>query len=65
MWRESSFCQSGECLQARRKCGTGECVELRDSRDPEKTITVSDESFAAFIAGAKAGEFDDLTEGTE
>jgi Domain of unknown function (DUF397) len=60
MWRRSSFCADRECVEVRRSCASNECVELRDSRDPEKTVTVSDAGFAAFIAGVKAGEFDDL-----
>ena len=52
-------------------CATSECVELarerdmillRDSKSPEvPAFRYTTEEFRAFIDGAKAGEFDDLT----
>jgi putative sterol carrier protein len=47
---------NGQCCEVRDR---GEAVDVRDSKHPEEAIlTFSPEAWAAFIAGAKDGEFD-------
>jgi hypothetical protein len=53
---------SGSCVQVRRQDGM---IKFRDSKDPEGPIqTYRIDEFAAFISGAKNGEFDHLLGGT-
>lgn len=49
---------SGECVEMRRNCGV---IELRDSKNPEgPTLRYTSAEFAAWLDGAKRGQFDDL-----
>lgn len=59
-WRKSSFSSAGnDCVELAQ---IGDTVLLRDSKHPEQGHFIFTRSeLAAFIAGAKAGEFDDLT----
>lgn len=61
-WRKSSFSEEnhgGECVEVTALSG-GE-VGLRDSKHPERGHFVFTRSeIAAWVAGVKAGEFDDL-----
>jgi hypothetical protein len=72
-WRKSSRSTSGACVEvwraarwrgssrsAAQAVGDGPAVGVRDSKDPEPEIWFSRAAWAGFIAGAKAGEFDDL-----
>lgn len=56
-WRKSSFSSSQtNCVEFRRVEGG---VEVRNSKRPDAgTIAYTDSEWTAFIAGAKAGEFD-------
>lgn len=56
-WRKSSFSgKQTNCVEFRR---TDDGVEVRNSKRPEAgTIGYTVEEWRAFIAGAKAGEFD-------
>lgn len=57
-WTTSSRCDFGQCLAVRR---TGPTVQLRDTAQPAgPTLTVTTADFAAFVAGAKAGDFDTI-----
>ncbi len=57
-WRKSSFCGTGECVEAARRDGK---VVLRDSKVPDGPILeYTFEEFRAFALGIQAGEFDDL-----
>ena len=59
-WRKSSYSGSqGNCVQL---ADLGDSVGMRDSKlgDGSPVITLTRDQLAAFIAGAKAGEFDDL-----
>ena len=58
-WRKSSFSgANGDCVELAR---LGTEIALRHSRTPEQgTIVYTRSELAAFIAGCKAGEFDDL-----
>lgn len=62
MWRKSSFSGSREdddCVEVAPLPDGG--VALRDSKHPEAGhLTFTRSEMAAWIAGAKAGEFDDL-----
>lgn len=57
-WRRSSFCASGECVEVRvvDAGGVPEVLQRQSGR-PEALRYAADE-WRAFIAGAKAGEFD-------
>jgi hypothetical protein len=55
-WQRSSFCQSGECAEV---WDTGHGVYVRSSRYPDgHLLHFSPSEWSAFLAGAKAGEFD-------
>ncbi|NEY35359.1 DUF397 domain-containing protein [Streptomyces sp. PRKS01-65] len=57
-WRKSSYSeQSGNCLEIAVVDGQ---VLVRESDDPGVVIRTTRAKLAAFLAGAKAGEFDDL-----
>ncbi|MEU9761330.1 DUF397 domain-containing protein [Streptomyces sp. NPDC047987] len=57
-WRKSSFSeQSGNCLELAVVDGD---VLVRESDDPAVVVRTTTGKLAAFLAGAKAGEFDDL-----
>ncbi|WP_083975116.1 DUF397 domain-containing protein [Kitasatospora mediocidica] len=59
-WRKSSFSQAndGNCIELAR--GAGGAIVLRESDDPSVIVTSDRAKLSAFIAGVKAGEFDDL-----
>ena len=55
-WVKSSFSNQHNCVEFRRVEGG---VEVRNSKRPDAgTIAYTDSEWSAFIAGAKAGEFD-------
>lgn len=56
-WRKSSFSgKESNCVEFRR---TSDGVEVRNSKRPDAgTIAYTDSEWSAFLAGAKAGEFD-------
>ncbi|AJP05718.1 hypothetical protein TU94_15530 [Streptomyces cyaneogriseus subsp. noncyanogenus] len=57
-WRKSSYSeQSGNCLEIAVVDGQ---VLVRESDDPGVVVRTTRAKLAAFLAGAKAGEFDDL-----
>jgi hypothetical protein len=60
VWRKSSFSYgNGECVEVAVLAG-GDVV-VRDSKDPGgPMLEFSRGELAAFLAGVKAGEFDDL-----
>jgi hypothetical protein len=58
-WRTSSFSAGGNCVTVAEY---GELIAVRDSKDPEGgTLFFTRSEMATFVAGVKAGEFDDLT----
>ncbi|MEV8322399.1 DUF397 domain-containing protein [Kitasatospora sp. NPDC058397] len=58
-WQKSSFSSSSEnCVEVRAVAGL---VELRESDEGEVIVRTTALKFAAFLQGAKAGEFDHLT----
>ncbi|MEU2991990.1 DUF397 domain-containing protein [Streptomyces griseoincarnatus] len=57
-WRKSSYSeQSGNCLELAVVDGQ---VLVRESDDPDVVVRTTRAKLAAFLAGAKAGEFDEL-----
>lgn len=55
-WVRSSFCSDNVCVEVRQ---LGDLVLVRDSKDPGgPSLRFTAAEFSAFIAGAKAGEFD-------
>ena len=57
-WRKSSRCNSVGCIEVRRNESQ---ILIRDSKEPDLApLRYNTEEWAAFVAGVKAGEFDDL-----
>ena len=56
-FRVSSYCSFGSCVEVGR---TDEgAVLVRDTKDrTRQALAFTDEEWAAFVAGVKAGEFD-------
>lgn len=58
VWRRSSFCTDASCVEVSKSSGE---LHLRNSTHPDASaIRFSAEEFRDFVAGVKAGEFDDL-----
>lgn len=59
-WRKSTASNpSGDCVEIAALAGGG--AALRNSREPEgPALIYTPAEIAAFLAGVKAGEFDDL-----
>jgi hypothetical protein len=59
-WRKPSSCNADSpmCLEV---TGAGEAVLLRATEQPDEVIAVTRPEFGAWVAAAKAGEYDDLT----
>lgn len=58
-WRTSSFSGDGTCVEVAED---GDRIAVRNSVHPDRgTVYFTREEMAAWVAGCKAGEFDDLT----
>ena len=56
-YRVSSFCSFGNCVEVGR--ASDGAVLVRDTKDrAQEALAFTDEEWAAFVAGVKAGEFD-------
>lgn len=57
-YRISSFCNIGGCVEVGQSPDGS--VVLRDSKDTERSVSLAftNEEWAAFVKGVKAGEFD-------
>ena len=56
-FRVSSFCSFGSCVEVGRTADGA--VLVRDTKDrAQQALAFTDEEWAAFVAGVKAGEFD-------
>ncbi|MFC0599901.1 DUF397 domain-containing protein [Streptomyces palmae] len=57
-WQKSSFSgDRDDCVEVGQ---AGDSILMRESDEPHAVITTTREKLAAFILGAKAGEFDHL-----
>jgi Domain of unknown function (DUF397) len=57
-WRKSSYSDNGECVEL---ADMGATIGLRDSKDTAgPVLRLTRTELAAFLQGAKSGEFDDL-----
>lgn len=57
-FRKSSYSASGECVIVADR---GDRIAVRDSKQPDAgTLYLTRQEMAAWLAGIKAGEFDDL-----
>ena len=55
-WHRSSRCETGTCVEVARVDGH---VAVRESNKPGgPTLLVTEQAWAAFVAGIRAGEFD-------
>ena len=53
----SSYCSYGNCVEVGRSADG--VVLVRDTKDrAQQALAFTDEEWAAFVAGVKAGEFD-------
>jgi hypothetical protein len=60
-WRKARASAMGNCVEVAPLGGTGDLIGFRDSKDPSGPILrYTKHELRAFIAGVKAGEFDDL-----
>lgn len=58
LWRKSTYSTQGNCIEV---ADFGETIGVRDSKDPEGPVLhFAPSEIAAFLSGAKAGEFDDF-----
>lgn len=56
-WSISAFCMGGDCVEVGRL--TDGSVAVRDTKDRgQGALVFSADEWAAFVAGAKAGQFD-------
>jgi len=55
-WRASSLCAAGECIQVAR---LDDAIMVRSSADPGKQLRFTVQEWADFLAGVRAGDFDD------
>lgn len=74
MWMRSSACDSSACVEVApgwttAACESNACVEaqaapggvlLRSSLTPEAVVDLTREEWVAFVAGVKAGDFDNI-----
>ena len=56
-WRRSSRCSNSACLEV---ASAGQRILVRDSKHPNLTVECTRADWSAFLAGIKAGEYDDL-----
>ncbi|MER7845401.1 DUF397 domain-containing protein [Kitasatospora sp. NPDC096077] len=57
-WQKSSFSSSSDnCVEVRAVDGV---IELRESDEGDVIVRTTSPKFAAFLRGARAGEFDHL-----
>ncbi len=58
-WKKSTF--SGENTDCVEIASDGELIHIRESDEPTVAITTTKAKLAAWLQGAKAGEFDHFT----
>ncbi|CAN3982305.1 DUF397 domain-containing protein [Kitasatospora purpeofusca] len=57
-WQKSTF--SGEDADCVEIAADSDLIHIRESDDPSAVITITKAKLAAWLQGAKAGEFDRL-----
>ncbi len=63
VWRKTSFCASGECVEVAQRNGMIVLRSTKGSRGISmgpRRVHCTTEEWQSFILGVKAGEFDDL-----
>lgn len=65
-WRRSSACYDAACVEvAAAGCACG-CIRVRSNLiNPDLSLTFTAAEWTAFLAGVKAGEFDEPTDGDQ
>ncbi|MFE6744920.1 DUF397 domain-containing protein [Kitasatospora purpeofusca] len=58
-WQKSSY--SGDAADCVEVASEGELIRIRESDDPAVIVTTTKAKLAAWLQGAKAGEFDHFT----
>jgi len=58
-WRRSSFCATSTCVEVTPMDGMVAIRDSKLSKSPRLVYTTAE--WTAFVAGVKAGEFDDLS----
>jgi hypothetical protein len=59
VWRRSTFCSAGTCIEVASR--TDGSVVIRDSKNAaQPPLVFTRDEMRAWIAGVKAGEFDDF-----
>lgn len=53
-------CDTSACVEVRASLVFEDTVVLRSSVHPQSVVAVSREEWAAFVAGVKAGDFDNI-----
>ena len=57
-WIRADLCENGSCVEV---APAGDGVAMRDSKDPDgPMLQFTRSEWAAFLGGAKAGDFDHL-----
>ena len=57
-WFRAPFCENGTCVEV---ASAGDGVAMRDSKDQDgPMLRFTRAEWAAFLSGAKAGDFDHL-----
>lgn len=59
-WKRSTYCLEGGCVEVNVVSAAvfKELVEVRQTDNPDLVLRFTRREWTAFIAGAKAGEFD-------
>jgi len=60
-WRKSSKCANSECVEVGRDRSEADGqILVRNSKVPDKVLGFDRDEWTAFLAGIKAGDFDEL-----
>ena len=55
VWAKSARCESSHCVETAK---LDDAMAMRNSTAPTTTLTIPAADWAAFVAGVRAGEFD-------
>jgi Domain of unknown function (DUF397) len=62
VWHRAQTCSGSECVEV---AVTGGGVTMRNSKDPATTLKFTVTEWLEFVAGIRAGDFDELSEAGE